>query len=354
MLQIPKEYDSENFKPYIHQYCWISNLYKVPFTEQLPVEVDERMEEPRSLDFYRWVFLIFLIQALMFKFPNVIWRTFNTFSGINIKKIVVESLKTQLEDGTARDANITNLALWVERWLRANRKFDSGRFSNFRSIFTKVCFCFGKRNGCFLTRLYICVKALYLINILAQFHINSTFLHFNYWNYGTEVARMLTAEDPWEDLVRFPRVGMCDLEIRQLQNIQRHTVQCALPINMFLEKAYAVIWFGMVILAILTSISLLKWTVEELFTTRREKFLNRYLERFKNSELVDEKLFKRFVRDYLKDDGVFLMRILTNNTGEILTFDILNVLWARYKKHQHKTDEEYDPESKPLTNGPGE
>ncbi|XP_046585501.1 innexin unc-9-like [Haliotis rubra] len=352
---VPKEYNDDNFKLYIQQYCWISNMYNVPFSEYLPEDVDERMSEDRSLRFYRWVFLVFLLQALMFKFPNFIWRSFNTFSGINIKKVVELAIKSQLEGEEDREMNTRYTAEYIHRWLKSYRHFDSSPLARFQSMLFSVAFCLGKRSGRFLTRLYLFVKVLYLINVLVQFQILSAFLGFNFWGYGADVVRMLQADAPMKDLDHFPRVSMCDFEIRQLQNIQRHTVQCALPINMYLEKAYAALWFIFVILALATLISLIKWTVAEVFTSRREGFLNKYLEMLREMDFeVDVRLFQHFVRRYLRDDGVFLMRIVTNNAGELLAFDILKLLWAKYKKELHKSDDDEDllSDTKPLTNGP--
>lgn len=46
---------------------------------------------------------------------------------------------------------------------------------------------------------------------------------------------------------------------------------------------------------------------------------------------ADKKLCKKFADQYLRDDGIFLLRIIEKNTNDILMTDLVNKMWALYK-----------------------
>jgi len=88
-----------------------------------------------------------------------------------------------------------------------------------------------------------------------------------YYIYGlTVVSSLLRSSDTsvalldWPLSERFPRVTLCDFQIRQQVNVHRYTVQCVLPINLFNEKIFLVVWFWLVFVAVCTFVSLLQWT----------------------------------------------------------------------------------------------
>jgi hypothetical protein len=65
--------------------------------------------------------------------------------------------------------------------------------------------------------------------------------------------------------------------VRRLGNVQRYTVQCVLPINLFNEKIYLFLWFWMVFVAAITCFSLLTWAMRSAFRSDRHRYVKKHL-----------------------------------------------------------------------------
>lgn len=68
----------------------------------------------------------------------------------------------------------------------------------------------------------------------------------------------------WEVTGIFPVITYCDIDIRILANIQTHTVQCVLVVNIFLEKLFVILWFWYMFLLFATTASFFDWAFSTL------------------------------------------------------------------------------------------
>ncbi|KAL8584973.1 hypothetical protein ACOMHN_043609 [Nucella lapillus] len=291
---------------YAKSYCWIKNTYYIPMDEAIPI--DEVRRESEELTYYQWVPLILLFQAFMFKFPNILWRLFNGGSGINLDKVVQMAEKTQLGSPEDREKTIKHIALYLDRWLETHREYHWNMLVRAKQQMARVCcfFC-NKRAGTYLTAFYLTTKVLYAANVIAQFFLLNAFLSTDYNLYG--------------------------FEIRQMQNIQNWTVQCVLPINLFNEKIFIFIWFWLVLVAFFTCLNLMAWFYRVLFKRNRATYIKKYLKI--NNELhtgFDKKLCAKFAEQYLRDDGVFVMRVISKNSTDLVVTDLVDKMWKMYKE----------------------
>uniref|UniRef100_A0AC34F5J9 Innexin n=1 Tax=Panagrolaimus sp. ES5 TaxID=591445 RepID=A0AC34F5J9_9BILA len=101
----------------------------------------------------------------------------------------------------------------------------------------RVFKCFNLRYyESYVTGLYLATKIMYVGNVLTNLLLVNKFLETDEYSvYGFGVLKDLLFGRSWMDSGNFPRVTLCDFEVRVLGNNQRHSVQCVLVINIFNE-----------------------------------------------------------------------------------------------------------------------
>jgi len=69
----------------------------------------------------------------------------------------------------------------------------------------------------------------------------------------------------WGYSERFPRVTLCEFEIRYQSRVHNYIVQCVLTINLFNEKIFMFLWFWFIFLAGATAVNFLRWLFRALY-----------------------------------------------------------------------------------------
>lgn len=195
-------------------------------------------------------------------------------------------------------------------------------------------FCYGKRSGHHLVLTYIFIKLLYLLNTLGQFFLISSYLNTNYWTYGLHVWNTYYQSGEWEDDDIFPRVALCDMKIRQMQNLHTYTFQCVLTVNLFLEKIFLLVWFLLIFVLTANSFSFLKWTYQLLCCPRNKQYVksfSRHLLQEIDTTEENSRILKLF-ESYLRPDGVFVLRMIQGNTTDLLAIDLMEQIFLKFKK----------------------
>ena len=155
--------------------------------------------------------------------------------------------------------------------------------------------------------------------------------------YGIYVIKHLISGTDWMASPRFPRVTMCDFKLRRMgSNIQRYTVQCTLPHNIFNEKIFLFMWFWMVVVGLFTLYGLIRWIIKFINTSDHHRYIRKHLVSGGSLEVIPEEHIKRkcarFVNKYLRADGVFCLQLVDYNTDIITANEFICALWQRYKE----------------------
>lgn len=386
-----------NYGSYADDICWVSSTYNIPIDDDLPN--DEHARKEKMLKYYQWTPFILLLMAMLFYLPRMIWRSLNDKSGLDLQNIT-DAVYNQAADRQGLLSYLTNT---FDHYVNSNKKAnelndlfydqiepslqkDTIHFRKRKNVYeedpmteanedeeediqkyiddatpkkgfarVKSSFCNGfkncfltkgKRNGNYLTVLFITTRIMYTVNSLCQLFILNHFLGNDYIFLGFDVMSKVWYGEDWAQLERFPRVTMCDFKIREVGITHRYTVQCVLSINLFNEKIFIFLWFWVCLVAFMNIFDLLGW-IHSLLVNNNDRFgyVKQRLYAANNNNSIrdkkiflndpeDKKLFKKFVNNYLKEDGVLALRFLSRNSQDLIVSEVVAKLFESYKENQ--------------------
>ncbi|EGT37620.1 hypothetical protein CAEBREN_03310 [Caenorhabditis brenneri] len=325
---------SSSWEQYAENYCWASDTYYVPTSEPVAgLHTDEKRQ--RKISYYQWVPFFLLLEAACFRLPSLLWKYLAGHSGIKINEIVKLSSDPNNIKPDIKRANIKSLTVHLQGALRFHRRLQKKQIRphRFLWIFNLPYSAF------FVTSMYLCTKFFYLANVCLQLAFMNQFLETDKYKwYGFGALVDLLNGTTWEQSGMFPRVSLCDFDVRVMGNMQQHTIQCVLVINIFNEKIFILLWFWYLALLVFTLGSFLYWLIVSLWGHLNRRFIIRHLEMsditFDSSEEETYEKVRRFIDNYLKSDGVFVIRMMTLQSGVIFGTDLVQELWTNFHGSQ--------------------
>lgn len=287
--------------------------------------------------------MILVCQAVMFYVPRALWRVFNKKSGIAVHMITDAAIERQRKsDPESADKIMRFIVKSMGRFLlELNRDANNTTSRCSRDCFTKLA-------GNYLFGLYVMIKVLYIGNVVGQFLLLNAFLSTDYHYYGFEVMRKIVSGENWATSHRFPRITMCDFKIRVLGNIHRHTVQCSLPMNLLNEIFFIFLWFWFWFVGVAVAISLLIWLITSISIPYQVSFMRNRLyamDRVPRKQTKSDDKIERFVVDYLRRDGCFIVRLVAKNTSDLIAAELISGLWDHFRDNRKKIEVQQSEES---------
>lgn len=242
----------------------------------------------------------------------------------------------QLAPKADKDAQLAEITDYLDTWLMSAEQHKDVCCLHLKQKISKYsCLVCGRRYGNFFITAALVVKFLYFVNAFIQYFALNAFLGDNFAAWGFQIISGLADENPeyLKSSPRFPRVTLCDFEIRQLANLHRWTVQCVLPINLFNSKIFLFIWFWLVFLCMTSFVSFCVSIYASMIPLKRVEFIRKYLIMRKViSPRGDGRLVRKFVMTYLKFDGVYVLRVVSHNGTDLLSSQLIENLFLRYKQ----------------------
>ena len=125
-----------------------------------------------------------------------------------MQSLVQMACDSRLLDADSRKRAFETIAQNIEESLHVKHQVGSPRFKLLNLL---VC---TRNAGSAVTCLYISCKLLYTINVVGQILLLNTFLGNRSNWYGVEVMNDLMHGREWEESGNFPRVTLCDFEVK--------------------------------------------------------------------------------------------------------------------------------------------
>ncbi|KAF6021449.1 hypothetical protein EB796_020247 [Bugula neritina] len=341
----PKEFH-DNWIKYADNYCWIKNTYYIAPDANLPGPVnlaspDHSSARHQELPYYQWVPIILGFMILVIAIPAYFWKFAMATSGYDVEAITKVACSADNLNPATRDDTNKYLVEQLDRHITYHRHLGSS---------TKIPL--GNKYGRYLFFMYLITKLLYIAAPIALIFMLQLMMGDGYADYGYRALQTLMKDDgAYLENPMFPRITYCDFAVRRMgSNIQRYTLQCVLTVNLFNEKIFLVIWWWLVIVAALSILGLLVWLIKTLRPGAGKNFILKYLNIMRvvdvdsHSDMHDVDVF---IGQYLCLDGVFCMRLIAQNTTDVVAGEIITELYKKWKKH-HSGKEDFNPESKSL------
>ena len=230
---------------YTHKHCWYANVITKAqdlqygfsdYPELLPLLSENVVNENSQRTMYQWLPLILVFQALLFKLPDIIWAAGLSMLGLNIGKL------NGISDGYG---NLPN----------RERKMVGKQMARYLYHYVK------SSPWGFITLLYIFIKSLFIVNAVSQFAMQNKYLATDNDRNTTHYSDLLfnnlndNNASAWFNSHVFPKSVVCSFPIHHLQNIQRWTTQCTIPINNWYHLISALVWVWLLFIMMVTVMS---------------------------------------------------------------------------------------------------
>uniref|UniRef100_A0AC35U9X7 Innexin n=1 Tax=Rhabditophanes sp. KR3021 TaxID=114890 RepID=A0AC35U9X7_9BILA len=308
--------------------CFIQDSYYVPMT-QSAAGMDDEDKKIRKISYYQWTPFFLLFSSVCFRLPSMLWKYLASHSGININELIKLACDDNNIKPEIKRANIKSLTTHIQGALKFHKRLRKKQISPHKFMkFLNIPY-----SNAYVTLMYCLTKFLYLANVFGQLALMNYFLMTaNYRYYGFGAVLDLLKGKTWDKTGVFPRVVLCDFDVRVMGNIQEHTTQCVLTINMFSEKIFIFLWFWYVALFVMTAGSFIYWAGITFLPCFGKRFISRHLEisdtPYDTKENAQDLV--NFVDNYLKADGLFVMRKLIMHSGVIFGTEVVATLWRSY------------------------
>uniref|UniRef100_A0A7E4V9P4 Innexin n=1 Tax=Panagrellus redivivus TaxID=6233 RepID=A0A7E4V9P4_PANRE len=258
----PKGNWDSPWKQYAADFCFIDGTRYVNTSELLPNRHD--LEDMPKMNFYQWLPFIFALMGFIALAPRYLWKAINDASYLCLKEccdMAVDKFRK------TTDASNPALLPMYDHLLEAfERKHPETAIVNRSHMNLVINFWNRFISNKFLTLGYLFGKVLNIIVIFVLLQMLNVYVaNQRDLDFGFNVITKLLNLQTWEHTGFFPRVSICNFDVRIKGDTEEstlwehHIAQCVLVYHMVVEKVFILIWFWLVAVQALNFYSLAAW-----------------------------------------------------------------------------------------------
>ncbi|XGW23962.1 hypothetical protein V3C99_005847 [Haemonchus contortus] len=320
---VPAQF-TKAWEQYAENYCFVYNTYWVRPDEDVPDSVDTRVAQ--QLIYYQWVPFIMALEAAFFYFPMVFWSQVNNRSGLNVENLVRMAVAAETAEDSGREKKVSAICTHLENSVQLQISRSDGA-----SLLTRLT-KFGQLDGTYVCNVYLITKIIYVINLVMQFLMMNKFLGQNDPYWGVHILSDILTGTDWELSGNFPRIAMCDFQVRVLGNLQRYSIQCVLSLNMFNEKIFLFLYFWFILVGILTAFD----AIHLAYSTRLNSQKLQFVRKFIKSTADEDDLMEDFCIYQVNPDMIVILNMIGAHANDVISSEVLQQMWKNYKKRREE------------------
>lgn len=258
-------------------------------------------------------------------------------AGMELEKMCLAAKGTMNVSPEQREKGLRLIASYIDVFCAKISRFRSGPCSTMREGAVFGC---GRHYGNYFISCKVFIRFLYLVNSIGQLFFLNEFLGSKFYVYGYEVIYAFFSGADWSATSRFPRQTLCDIDLRQMNNVHRWTFQCVLPMNLFNEKFFIFLWFWYLLLSVLNALNVFATIGMASVPFHHDSFVIKYL---KIAGIYDENhlqktRMKSFIKGHLQQDGVFILKQISDNASTVIVQNLIRKMWILFLKRYDRTD----------------
>uniref|UniRef100_A0A914C681 Innexin n=1 Tax=Acrobeloides nanus TaxID=290746 RepID=A0A914C681_9BILA len=196
---------------YYDDLCYINGTYRLGEKDTFVSSRNQTLEKAEPINYYQWAHYILLFQTLLWYVPHAFWRFTRSCTAFHLMSILAYGIKNE------KKPSYIPWAQHVQEHLKFAYKVQ-------------------KRPS--VVYFYLITKWLYVGIAFLQLSIITYFIGEGDYFWGLKKFMMATSGGrfTWHQLEEFPFVSYCDSIKFELGQWKPSSLECVMPMNMFLDK----------------------------------------------------------------------------------------------------------------------